>query len=651
MTKFAVKPLGQVLQQAGLVSAAQIETALEEQAQSRHLRLGEILALHGWIKLETADFFALEWPASLKRPRQPLGKYFKRAALLDEAQIQIILSEQKQTRQKLGEIAVAKGWITENTRNFFVEFQASLPKQDLTPERLFDSWRSSPNFHSLRPIRDRLLNNQQCNPFWLLELYRQILQQGSIAADHSPEQQELISSGLVVQQQRRLKIAKPLYVSVFDLGWVEREQNRLQPYRRVKPKLEEKVESPYKVLEEILLWTNRQPWLAQKLCQLVCQSQHFIVAGEEAQRVEQLVQTAIVNDWQHGAAAEHLLTIRDRLVQNPVCSPASLLRQYFQIWQQGLPADGSLEQAELLGLGLIDEQQNTLKVANPIYRSVFNQNWVTQEMTNLLPGSEAPSIADASRQQTVTVAAQTLKKDSKGGKTVWGLICAAVAGSAVIGFYFWQRPSIVSTPNSTTESTQPAPEAAPESPVASEPSPVVPAPEPNLEPTQPAPEAAPESPVASEPSPVDVPAPEPIPAASSPSINVPTFTVGTTEAELRQTLGEPDWKRQGYWSNSRAWLYKDLVPNQVDLGYLFDTNTQKLRQTEVSFAQSTDLETIQETLTGLLQGNSTSAQAGLMQIYRREIKQHSFQVGTLEGIIQRHENDRIYIGVWDADFH
>ena len=626
MTRFAVKPLGRVLQQAGLISAAQIETALREQAQSRHLRVGEILALHGWIKSETADFFALEWQVSIRRPKQPLGRYLKQAALLNEAQIQLILSEQKQTRQKLGEIAVAKGWLAKNTCNFFVQVQDSVSKRDLTPERLINSWRSTANSHNLRAMRERLLNNQQCNPFWLLELYRRILQQGAIAADQSPEQQQLLASGLVVQQQGKLKIANPLYTSVFNLGWVEREQTSLQPYRKIKLKLEQKVESPHKVLEEILLWTNRQPWLAQKLCQLVCQSQYSIRAGEEAQRIELLVQAAVINDWQRGVAAEHLLTIRDRLLKNPACPPIALLGQYLQIWQQGqVPANSTLEQAKLLSSGLVVKQQNIIKVANPIYRSVFDQNWVIREMSNLLPERKSPLLANSSRQ----TGDQSSPKPARWSRTIWILICAAVAGvSAVIGFYFRQQQPVpmALTSNLLGEPTQPAPAAT---------FPLIQA-------------APPESSQGSNYPPAEIGSVRK--NQDSALVSLPTFPVGTTEEELRQALGEPDWKSEGYWSNSRAWLY-NTVAHQIELGYLFDVNTHKLRQSEVSFAQSTDLETIQETLTGLLNGNSASAQAGLMQIYRRQTRLYAFQVGSLEGIIQRHKNNKIYIGVWDADFH
>ncbi len=55
--------LGELLQLADLVSPLQIELALQEQIyQSPELKIGEILALRGWLKPETADFFAHLWP-------------------------------------------------------------------------------------------------------------------------------------------------------------------------------------------------------------------------------------------------------------------------------------------------------------------------------------------------------------------------------------------------------------------------------------------------------------------------------------------------------------------------------------------------------------------------------------------------------------
>ncbi|BAZ41355.1 hypothetical protein NIES4101_73210 [Calothrix sp. NIES-4101] len=45
-----MKLLGKVLQQSDLISPEHVEMPLKEQTQFYGLRLGEILALHGWLK-------------------------------------------------------------------------------------------------------------------------------------------------------------------------------------------------------------------------------------------------------------------------------------------------------------------------------------------------------------------------------------------------------------------------------------------------------------------------------------------------------------------------------------------------------------------------------------------------------------------------
>ena len=123
MQTVPIKPLGQVLQQADLVSAAQIEVALRDQSFYQ-LPIGEILALRGWVKQETADFFAQQWSTILRQPRtQPLGYYLQAAALLDEQQIDTILSEQKhgQTWIRFGALVVFKGWLKQTTIDFFLK--------------------------------------------------------------------------------------------------------------------------------------------------------------------------------------------------------------------------------------------------------------------------------------------------------------------------------------------------------------------------------------------------------------------------------------------------------------------------------------------------------------------------------------------------
>lgn len=134
--------------------------------------------------------------------------------------------------------------------------------------------------------------------------------------------------------------------------------------------------------------------------------------------------------------------------------------------------------------------------------------------------------------------------------------------------------------------------------------------------------------------------------------DLPIFVTGTSEERVLQVLGEPIWRKQGYWTNSIAWSYKDVLSDGVDLGYLFDTQTKKLRQTEIAFPASANLESLQQVLTGFLGGSTpATVSQGLKQVYFRQKDRQLFTVGNLEGIIERNPENRIYIGVWEADFH
>ncbi|WP_414549767.1 protein kinase domain-containing protein [Anabaena sp. CCY 0017] len=131
--------------------------------------------------------------------------------------------------------------------------------------------------------------------------------------------------------------------------------------------------------------------------------------------------------------------------------------------------------------------------------------------------------------------------------------------------------------------------------------------------------------------------------------SVPAFPTGTSQDAVKAALGKPSKNTKGLW-NTRALLYQ--LEGNVDLGYLFDQKTGVLRQTEVSFAQSVPPEVMQTTLQGMLAGKANSdIKQGLQRVRDRQTKRHSFNVGGLKGVIERNQQDRIYIGVWDADLH
>jgi hypothetical protein len=122
MSKFITfKPIGEILQEAGLITHPQLELALRDQASYQDMRLGEILALRGWIEQDTADFFVQEWFKLVNQKRDhPLGFYLRKAGLLSEEQIQLILQAQHQHSLRFGAAAVNQGLLKQNTVDFFL---------------------------------------------------------------------------------------------------------------------------------------------------------------------------------------------------------------------------------------------------------------------------------------------------------------------------------------------------------------------------------------------------------------------------------------------------------------------------------------------------------------------------------------------------
>lgn len=133
---------------------------------------------------------------------------------------------------------------------------------------------------------------------------------------------------------------------------------------------------------------------------------------------------------------------------------------------------------------------------------------------------------------------------------------------------------------------------------------------------------------------------------------IPIFSTGVSKDQVIATLGEPSSSRKGYWKNTQSVLYKNYVSQKLDLGYIFDRNTGKLRQTEASFANSVDLKIMENTLQHMLQGQLTpTIQDALADVYRQETDMRSFSIQKWEGVIERKNQGRIYIAVWEQALH
>ena len=128
---------------------------------------------------------------------------------------------------------------------------------------MIENWEGQDEPEHLKTIRERILRSPQ-RASRLLGLYQQILQHNEIAADDSPEKRELRLTGLVVKQSGKLKVYNPIYQSVFNLDWVEKELANLRPYsERFKAWIDSDYQDESRLLQGQAL-QNAQNWASSK---------------------------------------------------------------------------------------------------------------------------------------------------------------------------------------------------------------------------------------------------------------------------------------------------------------------------------------------------------------------------------------------------
>jgi AAA-like domain len=144
-------------------------------------------------------------------------------------------------------------------------------------------------------------------------------------------------------------------------------------------------EHPQELLKAVLDWTGGQPFLTQKLCNFLLATEGLPLIGQEEKWVRQVVQEGVIDNWETQDVPQHLRTIRDRLL-NREQKTGRLLGVYQQILQQGeIVADDSEEQVDLRLTGLVVKEDSNLRVYNPIYGAVFDENWLRRILAELRP--------------------------------------------------------------------------------------------------------------------------------------------------------------------------------------------------------------------------------------------------------------------------
>ena len=341
------------------------------------------------------------------------------------------------------------------------------------------------------------------------------------------------------------------------------------------------------------------------------------------------------------------------------------------IWRQAAP-NISPSLAGVLDKAIQSHPRDRFSTAKEMLAALQSGSVLPTTNATVAIGGTAPvSPQSAPARSSPVIQGQKWNPWVLAGLIAAGLVAAAVAISALLHRSPQTSPNVASSP--VTEAPRRSPAASPsverspvtrseESPppiIAASPSPVASSrerdrpvsesPSPTIQ-NSPATIPASPSPSASEsPSPV-LPSPKPNQNQNS-SNSVPVFPTGASRSDVEAALGRPTKDARGAWENTRAVIYP-LVPNQIDLGYLFDRKTGRIRQTEASFAESVAPQVMQTTLEGLLKGEATDRiKLGLKQVQQGQADNFKFTQGSLKGQIVRQDCGVIYISIWDADLH
>ncbi|NCS78851.1 MAG: hypothetical protein GPJ17_17180 [Microcystis aeruginosa K13-07] len=361
---------------------------------------------------------------------------------------------------------------------------------DFIQSQVISNWVSQDSPEHLKTIRNRLLNNRVTGRR-MLKLYQEILRNGEIPDDGSPDQIELRLTGLVVQDQQKLKVYNKIYRNVFNETWVTTELNKIPPYIDKYEVWLNSGEDATKLLsdqdlEEALKWSENQDInesekrflelseiAAKRKAQIARQGQAYQLAEEkltpefeENQRaalIEEILAwtdcnlelTEIVirllidnkNELREGQEKTKIEQLIQKYIvenwlqnkaaahlqkiQNSLLTPDKNVRSTLEIYQDILQgrvfADNKLEKLALQQAELVIKNDDYLEVTNRIYKEVFNVQWVRQELEKLVEVENSP--ADLTK------------------------VLSFLALLGFIGFTFWsfktpeQTPNVVVTPS------------------------------------------------------------------------------------------------------------------------------------------------------------------------------------------------------------
>nr|WP_322657112.1 AAA-like domain-containing protein [Dendronalium sp. ChiSLP03b]MDZ8203443.1 AAA-like domain-containing protein [Dendronalium sp. ChiSLP03b] len=192
-------------------------------------------------------------------------------------------------------------FLTQKLCQFMIEEseqQTRRSVEQVVKSRIIENWESQDEPEHLRTIQERILQGGE-DTSWLLELYQQVLLAENVSNscpptyDNSPKQTKLRLTGLVVEQQEKLRAYNKIYANVFNLNWVDRQLANLRPYAEsFKAWKDSNFQNELrllrgKALQDALRWADNKT--------LSHQDNHYISASQkyEFQQVQRKTQRVI----------------------------------------------------------------------------------------------------------------------------------------------------------------------------------------------------------------------------------------------------------------------------------------------------------------------------------------------------------------------
>ena len=177
-------------------------------------------------------------------------------------------------------------------------------------------------------------------------------------------------------------------------------------------------EQPEQLLEAILSWSGGQPFLTQLLCHLVVAGGKIRTNANVQTYVDRLVSKKVIGNWQRQDRQSHFQGINRWFLPNS--GQKSWVKWVALSNYRQLLSQSSLEfkpssksQWELLLSDLATKDQGQVKIANRIYKQVFDLRWAEEKEQKLEGSSIAKSNSIYGRQVFMLVdqSASMLMKD------------------------------------------------------------------------------------------------------------------------------------------------------------------------------------------------------------------------------------------------